>query len=120
MAIPALGTGNLGYSRDLVAKLMYDTVVQFGKDNPDTTINDVLFIVYPGDAKTIQVITLLFIYTQHKTLRNTANVHDKHMQYGFCITDTAKKTQIFFYLQTGGMLEMVMSMSSLSPLICYS
>ncbi|XP_071091170.1 protein mono-ADP-ribosyltransferase PARP14-like isoform X2 [Haliotis cracherodii] len=54
MAIPALGTGNLGYSRDLVAKLMYDTVVQFGKDNPDTTINDVLFIVYPGDAKTIQ------------------------------------------------------------------
>ncbi|XP_046573883.1 LOW QUALITY PROTEIN: protein mono-ADP-ribosyltransferase PARP14-like [Haliotis rubra] len=54
MAIPALGTGNLGYSRDLVAKLMYDTVVQFGKDNPETTINDVLFIVYPGDERTIQ------------------------------------------------------------------
>ena len=66
MAIPALGTGNMGYSRDMVAKLMYETVVQFAKDNPSTTINDVLFIVYPGDSQTIAVSnSILLVYHLH-------------------------------------------------------
>ncbi|XP_046549029.1 protein mono-ADP-ribosyltransferase PARP14-like [Haliotis rubra] len=55
MAIPALGTGNLGYARTLVAKVMYETVIQFGKDNTDTPIRDVLFIVYPGDKESCKV-----------------------------------------------------------------
>ncbi|XP_067657069.1 protein mono-ADP-ribosyltransferase PARP14-like [Haliotis asinina] len=55
VAIPALGTGNLGYAKTLVAKVMYETVIQFGKDNTDTTIRDVLFIVYPGDEESCKV-----------------------------------------------------------------
>ncbi|XP_046369034.2 protein mono-ADP-ribosyltransferase PARP14-like [Haliotis rufescens] len=55
VAIPALGTGHLGYARTLVAKVMYETVIQFGKDNTDTPLRDVLFIVYPGDQESCQV-----------------------------------------------------------------
>ncbi|XP_048249388.1 protein mono-ADP-ribosyltransferase PARP14-like [Haliotis rufescens] len=54
IAFPALGTGKLGYPSEEVAKIMYDVVAAFWKKNPQTRLEDVRFVLYKGDAKTIK------------------------------------------------------------------
>ena len=51
----ALGTGQLGYPKDLVAFLMYDAVMTFDQCHPQTTLKDVRFVLYPKDDATIKV-----------------------------------------------------------------
>ncbi|XP_046342281.2 protein mono-ADP-ribosyltransferase PARP14-like isoform X2 [Haliotis rufescens] len=50
IAFPALGTGNLGYPRDVVAKTMMETVEQFGQDNPGSSLQEVKIVVYHKDT----------------------------------------------------------------------
>ncbi|XP_048244604.1 protein mono-ADP-ribosyltransferase PARP14-like isoform X2 [Haliotis rufescens] len=52
IAFPALGTGNLGYPRDVVAKTMMETVEEFGQDNPGTSLQEVKIVVYHKDNAT--------------------------------------------------------------------
>ncbi|XP_046562803.1 protein mono-ADP-ribosyltransferase PARP14-like isoform X2 [Haliotis rubra] len=54
IAFPALGTGNLGYPRDVVAKTMMETMEQFGQDNPTTSLQEVKIVVYHKDTATIK------------------------------------------------------------------
>ncbi|XP_061194487.1 protein mono-ADP-ribosyltransferase PARP14-like [Saccostrea echinata] len=54
VAFPAMGTGNLGYPRDTVAKEMFDAVHNFGSNNPSTTISDVRFVLYDKDTETVK------------------------------------------------------------------
>ncbi|XP_048244595.1 protein mono-ADP-ribosyltransferase PARP14-like isoform X1 [Haliotis rufescens] len=54
IAFPALGTGNLGYPRDVVAKTMMETVEEFGQDNPGTSLQEVKIVVYHNDTPTIK------------------------------------------------------------------
>ncbi|XP_046558462.1 protein mono-ADP-ribosyltransferase PARP14-like [Haliotis rubra] len=54
IAFPALGTGNLGYPREEVAKIMFSAVADFWKKNPKTRLQDVRFVLYKGDEKTIK------------------------------------------------------------------
>lgn len=49
----ALGTGNLGYPRDAVAKILYNCVKEF--DECNTSVKDVRFLCYMHDTKTVQV-----------------------------------------------------------------
>ena len=56
IAFPAMGTGNLGYPRDVVAEEMCTAVVDFSKENTNTCLKKVLFIVYEKDLQTLQVI----------------------------------------------------------------
>lgn len=53
IAFPSLGTGNLGYPVDKVAKQMFSCVENFSKSNSD--IKEVLLVVYEKDHKSIQV-----------------------------------------------------------------
>ena len=55
IAFPALGTGNLGYPRDMVAAAMFDEVKKFSMANQRTSLQDVCFLVYPADRATVQV-----------------------------------------------------------------
>ena len=55
IAFPALGTGNLRYPKDLVAKVMFDTVESFGILHPKTRLTDVFFVLYHGDQETVKV-----------------------------------------------------------------
>ena len=55
VAFPAMGTGNLGYPRDVVAEEMCNVVVDFSKENSNTCLKKVLFVVYEKDLQTIQV-----------------------------------------------------------------
>ena len=55
VAFPAMGTGNLGYPKDLVAQHMFTTVADFSNHNPRTKIKEVLFVVYDKDYETVKV-----------------------------------------------------------------
>lgn len=55
IAIPAIGTGVLGYPHSFVAETMFARVKVFSQVNTTTTLKDVRFIVYDKDFHTIKV-----------------------------------------------------------------
>ena len=55
IALPAMGTGNLSFSRDIVASTMFGAVVEFSNGNPQTSIQDIRFVLYDKDQQTINV-----------------------------------------------------------------
>ncbi|KAK6185731.1 hypothetical protein SNE40_007899 [Patella caerulea] len=54
IAFPAIGSGILGYPHDKVAAKLFETVHKFGEENPDTTLTDVIFVMYHKDEKVIK------------------------------------------------------------------
>lgn len=67
LAFPALGTGNLNFPPDVVAKLIKETVRQFEVNNPKHSVSKIVFIIYFKDDKILKVNTcitrvLLFLY----------------------------------------------------------
>jgi O-acetyl-ADP-ribose deacetylase (regulator of RNase III) len=56
IVFPALGTGNLRYPPAETAHIMLDTINNFLRTNPSTSLNDVRVIVYQKDANTYQVM----------------------------------------------------------------
>ena len=54
IAFPAIGTGNLGFSKNEVAKMMMDAVHNFTQTHQ--TKMDVYFIIFPSDHDTFQVL----------------------------------------------------------------
>ncbi|KAL3863575.1 hypothetical protein ACJMK2_005326 [Sinanodonta woodiana] len=55
IAFPALGTGNLGFPADLVAKLMLTWIKSYSDTKrKQASLKDILLVVYPSDLKTIQ------------------------------------------------------------------
>ena len=59
IALPAMGTGNLHFPRDVVAETMFNSVIEFSKTNPETSVKDVRFVLYDKDQPTIDVNTLI-------------------------------------------------------------
>jgi len=60
IAIPAIGTGNLGYPRDRVAVASLDEVLAFSKNNPSSTLKKVLLVVYDKDLSSVQAFETEF------------------------------------------------------------
>ncbi|XP_041856787.1 poly(ADP-ribose) polymerase family member 14-related sequence 1 isoform X2 [Melanotaenia boesemani] len=54
MSFPAVGTGNLGFPKDLVASLMLDKILEFSSTKQPKHLKKVEIVLYPGDAQTIQ------------------------------------------------------------------
>lgn len=52
---PAMGTGQLGYPKDKVAEMMYQTVIDFDRKCAGTQVKEIKFICYPGDLETCDV-----------------------------------------------------------------
>lgn len=59
IAFPALGTGNLKYPEQEVAKGMIEAVIDYAKTNPGNCITDVKIVIYLKDIKTQMVFTCL-------------------------------------------------------------
>ena len=55
LALPALGTGRLGYPSAIVAKIISDAVLTFTSSNPNTSLNKVVIVVYHKDTSVRQV-----------------------------------------------------------------
>ncbi len=59
IAIPAMGTGNLGWPPECVARLMIDAIEQFDQaQGSKGSLKDVRFVVYSKDTKSCQVLDL--------------------------------------------------------------
>ncbi|XP_007428032.2 poly [ADP-ribose] polymerase 14-like isoform X1 [Python bivittatus] len=57
ITIPAIGTGNLGYPKQLVAKLMFDELLKFSRTENPKSLKEVHFVLHPSDTTTIQAFT---------------------------------------------------------------
>ncbi|XP_013388979.2 uncharacterized protein LOC106157780 [Lingula anatina] len=53
IAIPAIGTGNLGFPKDVVARAMYEEIANFSTSKPETTLREVRLVVYDKDHATV-------------------------------------------------------------------
>jgi O-acetyl-ADP-ribose deacetylase (regulator of RNase III) len=51
----AMGTGQLQYPTDLVARIMYQAVIDFDKSHPQSSLKEVKFVLYQKDFATIKV-----------------------------------------------------------------
>ena len=52
IAFPAIGTGNLSFPREEVAKIFFEEVTSYFVGSPLPTIN-IHFVVYKGDQATV-------------------------------------------------------------------
>lgn len=55
IAFPAIGTGKLGYPKDLVASLMLDRILAFSRKKKPVRLKEVVIMLFPGDTHTVQV-----------------------------------------------------------------
>ena len=55
IAIPAVGTGALDFPADVVANIMFDTVINFSKAKPRSGLREVRFVLYQADHNNIKV-----------------------------------------------------------------
>ena len=55
VALPAAGTGHLGFPRNVIADTMFKTVMDFSKSHPITSLKSVVFVMYTTDQQTIDV-----------------------------------------------------------------
>ena len=55
IAFDALGTGDMKYPETLVARNMYDQVIEYSNSNPNCRVLYVQFVLCPGNKNTLQV-----------------------------------------------------------------
>ncbi|XP_074450148.1 protein mono-ADP-ribosyltransferase PARP14-like isoform X2 [Larus michahellis] len=54
ITFPAIGTGNLGFPRSVVAKLLFDKVFEFSNKNGVSSLEEVHILLHPKDTANIQ------------------------------------------------------------------
>ena len=55
LAIPAVGTGNLGWPANIVAESFFDAVIRFSAREDGTSLKKIHFVVYPADTNSVAV-----------------------------------------------------------------
>lgn len=55
LTFPAIGTGNLGYPRALVANILRREIQSFGLKSQPHFLRRVVIVVHPSDSKTVEV-----------------------------------------------------------------
>lgn len=61
ITFPAIGTGNLGYPKPLVAELFFDKVLEFSSKNGVQSLEEVNVMLYPEDTDSIEVSYHVFV-----------------------------------------------------------
>ncbi|XP_054431186.1 protein mono-ADP-ribosyltransferase PARP14 [Pteronotus mesoamericanus] len=57
IAFPAIGTGNLGFPKDVFAELIISEVFKFSSNNQPTALQEVYFLLHPNDHANIQAFS---------------------------------------------------------------
>ncbi|NWJ02552.1 PAR14 polymerase, partial [Crypturellus undulatus] len=57
ITFPAIGTGNLGFPKPVVAKLLFDKVFEFSHKKRVNSLEEVHFLVYPKDTSNVQAFS---------------------------------------------------------------
>ncbi|XP_073770749.1 protein mono-ADP-ribosyltransferase PARP14 [Danio rerio] len=71
VVFPAIGTGNLGFPKDLVAKIMLTEIQQFNTTN----LRKVTVVVHPSDKESIQCFTSIFRHGNQSPITKGAHRH---------------------------------------------
>ena len=61
IAFPAIGTGYLQFPHGLAARAMFDEVKVFSSATPQTSISNILFVIYNTDTITLNVSAVIFV-----------------------------------------------------------
>lgn len=56
ISFPAIGTGNLGFPRDLISEMLLSEIHAFSARVSLQYLNEVTVIVHPSDSETVQVV----------------------------------------------------------------
>ncbi len=64
VVFPAIGTGNLGFPKDLVARIMLTEVQEF----KPTNLQEVTVIVHPSDRESVEVSAKIRFKNHKKTI----------------------------------------------------
>ncbi|XP_035673188.1 protein mono-ADP-ribosyltransferase PARP14-like [Branchiostoma floridae] len=70
IAIPAMGTGGLHFPHEVVAEALFGEAVDYFKQNPQSSIEEIRFIVWEGDPKSM--VAFDEIMTKYKALHARA------------------------------------------------
>ncbi|XP_025999849.1 poly(ADP-ribose) polymerase family member 14-related sequence 1 isoform X3 [Astatotilapia calliptera] len=57
ISLSAIGAGNLGFPKDLVASLLLDKILEFSKKKHPKHLKKVVIVLYPSDTQTIQAFS---------------------------------------------------------------
>ena len=60
IAIPAVGTGALNFPAEVVANIMFDTVINFSKAKSQSSLREFRFVLHQADQNNINVSSFLF------------------------------------------------------------
>ena len=55
LAIPAVGTGKLGWPADVVAASFFDAVIRFSSQEVRTRLERINFVFYPANGESVAV-----------------------------------------------------------------
>lgn len=55
IAFPAIGTGKLRYPPTIVSSEMYGGVERFIEDCPETSLRNIIFVIFPKDVDLFKV-----------------------------------------------------------------
>ncbi|XP_054237374.1 protein mono-ADP-ribosyltransferase PARP14-like [Indicator indicator] len=85
ITFPAIGTGNLGFPKPLVAKLLFEKVFEFSSKNRVQSLKEVHFVLYPEDTDNIEQ----FSAELQKRCENTVDVEEEKASPKAAFQDTA-------------------------------
>ncbi|XP_077685709.1 protein mono-ADP-ribosyltransferase PARP14 isoform X4 [Eretmochelys imbricata] len=88
ITFPAIGTGNLGFPKPVVAKLMFDQVFKFSHKKYIQSLQDVHFLLYPDDTDNIQAFS--------DELQNRASGNITNVKMHKPVAENAQQGQAFF------------------------
>ncbi|XP_038559136.1 protein mono-ADP-ribosyltransferase PARP14-like [Micropterus salmoides] len=60
LSFPAIGTGNLGFPRDLVSRVLLREIHSFSRNKNPRHLREVVIVVHPSDSQTVDCFTRAF------------------------------------------------------------
>ncbi|XP_030436581.1 protein mono-ADP-ribosyltransferase PARP14 isoform X1 [Gopherus evgoodei] len=88
ITFPAIGTGNLGFPKPVVAKLMFNQVFKFSRKKKIRSLEEVHFLLHPNDTDNIQAFS--------DELQNRASGNITNVKMHNTMRENAQQRQVFF------------------------
>ncbi|XP_067405693.1 protein mono-ADP-ribosyltransferase PARP14-like [Emydura macquarii macquarii] len=88
ITFPAIGTGNLGFPKPVVAKLMFDQVFKFSSKKNMKSLQEVHFLLHPNDTDNIQAFS--------DELQNRASGNITNVKVLKTVPESAQQGPAFF------------------------
>ncbi|XP_072118202.1 protein mono-ADP-ribosyltransferase PARP14-like isoform X2 [Mobula birostris] len=108
IAFPAIGSGKLSFPKDVVAQVMFKTVLKFSSERRSAHLKKVYFVVHPDDRLVVQAMSQEFqkVFTKQQ---NTAVPIDQPKSMGLFIGNLSETAPGLAEMLVGPILLQVVS-----------